>query len=77
MFILQHRLPLSIILLWVTPMVIVAGLLFLLFVFYRDWKTYFEFAEILKGFIPFLGSLLLWDSDFSRLEITRCLSTIQ
>jgi hypothetical protein len=39
-------------------MVIVAGLLFLLFVFYRDWKTYFEFAEILKGFIPFLGSLL-------------------
>jgi hypothetical protein len=33
MFILQHRLPLSIILLIVTPMVIVAGLLFLLFVF--------------------------------------------
>jgi hypothetical protein len=30
---------------WVTPMVIVAGLLFLLFVFYRDWKTYFEFAR--------------------------------
>jgi hypothetical protein len=36
---------------WVTPMVIVAGLLFLL-CFLLELKTYFSLPEILKGFIP-------------------------
>jgi hypothetical protein len=33
-------------------------------------KRILSLPEILKGFIPFLGSLLSAGSDFSRLEIT-------
>ncbi|MFT5253066.1 MAG: hypothetical protein ACI87N_002093, partial [Flavobacteriales bacterium] len=43
---------------WVTPMVIIAGLLFLLFVFIGIGKRILSLPEILKGFIPVLGSLL-------------------
>jgi hypothetical protein len=42
---------------WVTPMVIVQDYCSY-YLFYRDWKRILSLPEILKGFIPFLGSLL-------------------
>jgi hypothetical protein len=59
-------------------MVIVAGLLFLTYLFYRDWKRILSLPEILRGFIPFFWALYyLQESDFSWLEITTdCLPTI-
>jgi hypothetical protein len=58
MFILQHRLPYQLSFNWVTPMVIVAGLLFFTYLFIGIGKRILSLPEILKGFIPFLGSLL-------------------
>tara|TARA_R110002126_G_scaffold18936_3_gene71703 strand:- start:1686 stop:4076 length:2391 start_codon:yes stop_codon:yes gene_type:complete len=43
---------------WVFPMVIVAGLLFLILVFIGIGKRILCIPEIMKGFIPLLGSLL-------------------
>ncbi|WP_414000358.1 M28 family peptidase [Flavobacterium sp. W1B] len=43
---------------WVVPMVIVAAVLFLLLIFIGIAKRILSAKEIIKGFIPFLGSLI-------------------
>jgi Peptidase family M28 len=43
---------------WVLPMTIIAGVLFLLLVFFGLAKKVLSFSEIGRGFVPFLGSLL-------------------
>lgn len=43
---------------WVVPMVIIATLLFLMLIFIGIAKRILSFEEIIKGFIPFLGSLI-------------------
>jgi hypothetical protein len=53
MFILLHHLLYQLSFDWVTPMVIIAGLLFQFHLFYRD-KRILSLPEILRGFIPFL-----------------------
>jgi hypothetical protein len=44
---------------WVLPMVIIAFVLLLFLIFIGMGKRIFSFPEIIKGFIPFLGSLLV------------------
>ena len=43
---------------WVVPMVLIAGLLFLLLVFIGIGKRILCVPEIIKGFVPFLASLI-------------------
>ncbi len=44
---------------WVLPMVIIAFVLLLFLIFIGMGKRIFSFPEIIKGFIPFLGSLFV------------------
>jgi hypothetical protein len=43
---------------WVLPMTIIAGVLFLLLIFFGLAKRVLSFSGIARGFLPFLGSLL-------------------